>query len=247
MHTNTFDIYWLGQKDMYGLSNDAIKRLKADLTVIDDIPFPQSVELDSTGRPGCGHTMEKLISHGAIPEFAVESDIDEGDNAVQNPNPTKRKGPVHKKPARKEDAPVSTPSSGKKDNPGTNEVNDGDATIPENATGAGTAVIGNTSSSRKAEASTASRKRKTTGSGDDGANKKRENPTQNEVSTGEEQDTNGKAGEKGKGRGRAKGKISNTGTGRKKREPKKVTPPTPENEYAPIPGRGKQPPYFPKG
>ncbi|PGH31436.1 hypothetical protein GX50_05790 [[Emmonsia] crescens] len=50
VHTNTFDIYWLGQQDLHKLSKYAIKRMEPDMSLADKLISPSPSASPSSSR-----------------------------------------------------------------------------------------------------------------------------------------------------------------------------------------------------
>ncbi|OJD14993.1 hypothetical protein AJ78_04715 [Emergomyces pasteurianus Ep9510] len=50
VHTNTFDIYWLGQQDLHKLSKSAIKRIEPDISLADKLISPSPSTSRSSSR-----------------------------------------------------------------------------------------------------------------------------------------------------------------------------------------------------
>ncbi|OJD21691.1 hypothetical protein ACJ73_06968 [Blastomyces percursus] len=62
IHTNTFDIYWLGQQDLHKLPKSAIRRIEPDMSLADKLVSPSPSSSQSSSRePSPLHSREEFI------------------------------------------------------------------------------------------------------------------------------------------------------------------------------------------
>ncbi|EEQ87908.1 uncharacterized protein BDCG_03028 [Blastomyces dermatitidis ER-3] len=86
VHTNTFDIYWLGQQDLHKLPKSAIRRIEPDVSLADKLISPSPSPSQSSSRePSPLHSGEESIA-------LSDSETSPGSDAA-NPNPQDPEAP----------------------------------------------------------------------------------------------------------------------------------------------------------
>ncbi|KAK2870565.1 hypothetical protein FQN49_003094 [Arthroderma sp. PD_2] len=68
LHTNTFDIYWLGQKNLLGLSKSSITRLKPDMSLLQNLSVTSAVDTPPfESSDDSGNLDAEEVEEGSIP------------------------------------------------------------------------------------------------------------------------------------------------------------------------------------
>ncbi|KAK2808874.1 hypothetical protein FQN50_004350 [Emmonsiellopsis sp. PD_5] len=104
VHTNTFDIYWLGQQDLHGLSKSAIYRLEPDTSLMDDIrlssPSPCSSISSRESSPASIDAQVVSVSDDDATTETGQPITETETIEAPPPSPTKRASPRKRAPPR---------------------------------------------------------------------------------------------------------------------------------------------------
>ncbi|KAK2784106.1 hypothetical protein FQN52_009271 [Onygenales sp. PD_12] len=104
VHTSTFDIYWLGQQDLHGLSKSAIYRLEPDTSLMDDIRLLSPSTCSSiSSRDSSPASIDAQVVSVSDDDATAETGQPNTETEIIEdppPSPTKRASPRKKAPPR---------------------------------------------------------------------------------------------------------------------------------------------------
>ncbi|EEP77129.1 predicted protein [Uncinocarpus reesii 1704] len=92
LQTNTFEIYWLGQRDQHHLSKESIARLKPDMTLVNECAFESPESSPACSDSEMSDTPQLESTFSGVPRYLVRddasSDDDSSDTSTSSPSPT---------------------------------------------------------------------------------------------------------------------------------------------------------------
>ncbi|KAG5297418.1 hypothetical protein I7I48_06526 [Histoplasma ohiense] len=78
VHSNTFDIYWLGQQDLHNLHKDAIKRIEPDMSLAETLisPSPSASPSSSSSSSRESSPLNSGLGFPSLSNLETSSEID---------------------------------------------------------------------------------------------------------------------------------------------------------------------------